>query len=117
MGDDAELLIPYDLDRALVFGQGVVESDFLLGQSFFLTPLAGVPDVLGELDELLDNLGCRDGIAVIADYGIFQAFGEDPRLDNVGTAVGANLAIEQLAQCLHGKVAFSHALNFGQELI
>ena len=47
VGDDAEVIVVHDLDRALVLSQGVVEGDFFLAQPFLLAALVRGTDVLG----------------------------------------------------------------------
>jgi len=54
VGDQSELVISHDLDRALVLGQGVIEGNFLLAESFLLAASVRGTDVLGELDQLLE---------------------------------------------------------------
>lgn len=65
VGDDAELVVAHDLDRALVFGKGVVECNLVLGEPLLFPALPGRTDVLGQVDELLDYLGRRNGVVVV----------------------------------------------------
>ena len=58
MDNHAKVVVAHRLDCALVLGQGVVEGDLLLAESFFLAASVGGADVLGEPDEFLKDLRC-----------------------------------------------------------
>ena len=85
-GDDAKLVVPHHLDRALVLGEGVVERDFLLAEPFLLaSPVRGT-DVLGEPDQFLKDLRRGDGIAVVASNRFLESLGKGAGLHHVDAA-------------------------------
>ena len=86
MGDDAKVVVAHHLDRAGVLGQGVVEGDFLLAESFLLTALVCGADVLGEPDQFLKDLRCCDCIPVVAGDRFLQPLGEGTGLHDVHPA-------------------------------
>ena len=85
MRDDPKLVVPHQLHSALVLGQGVIERDFLLAQSFLFSAAVRGADVLRELDQLLKDLRRRDGTGVVAGDRLLEPIGEGPGLDNVDT--------------------------------
>ncbi len=52
MGNDAKMVVAHYLNRTLVLGQGVVEGNFLLAESFLFAALVCGADVLGEPNQL-----------------------------------------------------------------
>ena len=76
MGDDTEVVVAHDLYSALVLGQGVIEGDFLLAESFLLAPPVRGADVPGEIDQLLNDLCRRDGIGMVPGDRLLQPLGE-----------------------------------------
>ena len=83
VGDDAELVVAHDLDCALVLGQSVIKGDFLLAEPFLLAASVSGTDVLGEVDQLLNNLCRRDGVRVVAGDRLLQPLGEGAGLHDV----------------------------------
>ena len=116
VGDDAQMVVPHRLDRALVLGQGVVEGDLFLAQSSLLAaPVCGA-DVLGKPDQFLKDLRRGDGVAVVAGDRLLQPLGEGAGLYDVDPASRAKLAVEELAQRLQREVLPLHPLNLCEEL-
>lgn len=72
MGDDAKLIVAHHLNRTLVLGEGVIEGDFFLAEPFLLSALVRGADVLGELNQLLNDLRRRDSVDVVAGDRLLQ---------------------------------------------
>ena len=110
-------LVPQHGHRAVVRLEGVVEGELVLGEPELLAALLGRPDVLGELDQLLDDRRCLDGaVAVLAQRAV-QHLGERPRLDEVPPRAGADLVAQEPAEQLDGEVLLGQLAHVGQELL
>jgi hypothetical protein len=114
-GDDAELGITEDINRAVVGGEGVVEGDLVFGEAERFAALAGLVHFLGQIDQRIDNFRHLDGTIVIAEDRLLEPFREPLGLHNTGAFLGADLVVEQLARQLQRQVALWHVAHFGQE--
>lgn len=117
VGDEGELFVAEDFDGALVFGEGVVEGEFFGGEAELFAALVGVAHVVGEFDQLGDDLGAGDGAALVAIEGGIHEGGEGARLHRVGVRTGADFVVEQLLQEFEGEILLGQVLEAGQKII
>ena len=99
------VVVAQHLDGAVVDLQGVVEGEFVLGQPRASPRCVGLAHLLGQLDQLLDDLGGLDGAVLVAAGSTSPASRRTsgPGRRSCATAVLIS-SFEQLAQQLDGEV-------------
>ena len=75
----------------------------------------GLPDVLGHLHQLGDDLLVGDEAVDVAVHQLFHPLGELLGFDHIGTAIQGHLFRQQLFQQLHGQIFLLHPGHFLQK--
>ena len=73
--------------------------------------------ILGECDQLLDHLRSGEGVVVIAVDGRLQPLAERFVLNDVGTRLRFDLAVEELSQRLHRQICLLHVFDLSEKII
>ena len=112
------VVVAEHLDRAVVGLQGVVEGQLVVGQAEFLAAAAGLAHLLGQLDQLLDDLRRLDGAVLVLADGLLQHLGEGPGLHHVASR--ARVLISSLSSFCSSSTArlrCGRSSHLGEELV
>ena len=117
LGDDAKRFVAENLHGAVVHLQCVIEGNLILCESERFPSATSLAHVLGEGNQLLDDLGGFDGPVLVSPNRALEQLGERPRLNNVFPAARLDFTFQQLAEQLHRQVALWQTAYLGQELV
>ena len=102
---------------AVVNLQGIVEGQLILGQTEILAAFMGSFHLLGQLDELFDDLGSLYGAIVILVDRLIEHLSKGSRLNQVPVRYSFDLVVEQLPQKLQGQIPVRQTSDLLQELL
>lgn len=115
--DHLQLVIPHRDDRRIIRSQRIIKRDLVIRQAHVLAALCGGVEILGEFDQLFDDLHRADGSVVVGIEGLLELLGKNLALHEVTLGADFEFVLEQLFQQLGGDVLVFEAAHFGEELV
>ena len=116
-GDEFQFVVAHRGHGGIIRGESVVEGLLVIRQAHLFAGFGGGVEVLGEFDQLFDDLHRRDRAVVVGVEGFLELLGEDLALHEVALGTDFEFVLEQLLQQLGGDVLVLEAAHFGEELV